>query len=88
MAPTESAGSADETGIPSGTGAPDCVLDSALADELWHGCDAARWGLTRDEFEQILLDAGTAQNFGQMCIRDSGCAGGSGFEQAGALRSL
>jgi len=64
MAPTESAGSADETGIPSGTGAPDCVLDSALADELWHGCDAVRWGLTRDEFEQILLDAGTAQNFG------------------------
>ena len=68
MAPTESAASAAETGIPNGTGAPDCVpnrsLDRALAAELWQGCDAARWGLTRDEFERILLDAGTAQNFG------------------------
>jgi RNA polymerase sigma-70 factor (ECF subfamily) len=68
MAPTESAASAAETAIPNGTGAPDCVpdrsLDRALAAELWRGCDAARWGLTRDEFEQILVDAGTAQNFG------------------------
>jgi len=68
MAPTESAASAAETGIPTGTGAPNCVsdlsLDRALAAELWRGCDAARWGLTRDEFEQILLEAGTAQNFG------------------------
>jgi RNA polymerase sigma-70 factor (ECF subfamily) len=64
MAPTESVASAAETGIPNGTGAPDCVLDPALADELWRGCDAASWGLTREEFEQILLDAGTAQNFG------------------------
>jgi RNA polymerase sigma-70 factor, ECF subfamily len=68
MAPTESAASAAETGIPNGTGAPDCVpncsLDRALAAELWQGCDATRWGLTRDEFEQILIDAGTAQNFG------------------------
>ena len=64
MAPTESSASAAETGIPNGTGAPDCVRRPALADELWRGCDAARWGLTRDEFEQILVDAGTAQNFG------------------------
>jgi RNA polymerase sigma-70 factor (ECF subfamily) len=68
MAPTESAASAAETAIPNGTGAPDCVpdrsLDRALAAELWRGCDAARWGLTRDQFEQILVDAGTAQNFG------------------------
>ncbi|MDR3753183.1 MAG: sigma-70 family RNA polymerase sigma factor [Terracidiphilus sp.] len=64
MAPTESSASGAEAGIPNGTGAPDCVVDSALADELWRGCDAARWGLTRDEFEQILVDAGTAQNFG------------------------
>ncbi len=68
MAPTESAASATETGIPNGTGAPDCVsdciLDRVLAEELWRGCDAARWGLTREEFEQILVDAGTAQNFG------------------------
>jgi RNA polymerase sigma-70 factor, ECF subfamily len=68
MAPTESAASATETGIPNGTGAPDyvpdCILDRALAEELWQGCDADRWGLTRNEFEQILVDAGTAQNFG------------------------
>jgi RNA polymerase sigma-70 factor (ECF subfamily) len=68
MAPIESAESAAETGIPTGTGAPDYVsnrsLDRALAAELWRGCDAARWGLTRDDFEQILVDAGTAQNFG------------------------
>jgi len=68
MAPIESAASAAETGIPKETGAPDCVpdrcLDPALAAELWRDCDAASWGLTRDEFEQILLDAGRAQNFG------------------------
>ena len=68
MAPTESVASAAEPGIPNGTGAPDCVpdrsLDRALATELWRSCDAARWGLTRDEFDQILLDAATAQNFG------------------------
>ncbi len=64
MAPTESAASAAETGIPNGTGAPDRSLDRALAAELWQGCDATRWGLTRDEFDQILADAGTAQNFG------------------------
>jgi RNA polymerase sigma-70 factor (ECF subfamily) len=65
MAPIESAA---EVGIPNGTGAPDRVpnrgLDSALADELWRGCDAARWGLTREEFQQILVDAGTEQHFG------------------------
>jgi RNA polymerase sigma-70 factor, ECF subfamily len=69
MVPTESAASAAETGIPNGTGAPACVseysLDRGLADELWRDCDADRWGLTRDEFEQILADAGRAQNFGQ-----------------------
>ena len=68
MAPTESVASAAEPGIPNGTGAPDCVpdrsLDRALATELWRSCDAAGWGLTRDEFDQILLDAATAQNFG------------------------
>jgi len=64
MAPTESVASATEAGIPNGTLAPKCVLDRTLAGELWRSCDAASWGLTRDEFDQILLDAGTAQNFG------------------------
>jgi len=68
MAPTESAATPAETGIPKETCAPDCVpdciLDRSLTAELWRSCDAARWGLTRDEFDQILLNAGTAQNFG------------------------
>jgi RNA polymerase sigma-70 factor (ECF subfamily) len=68
MAPTDSSASAAETAIPNGTGAPDCVpdcsLDPGLTAELWRGCDAASWGLTREEFEQILVDAGMAQNFG------------------------
>jgi RNA polymerase sigma-70 factor (ECF subfamily) len=55
MAPTESVAAAAETGVP---------LDRALAGELWQGCGAASWGLARDEFDRILLDAGMAQNFG------------------------
>lgn len=68
MTPAESVAGAAEPGIPNGTAGPACApdrtLDTALAAELWRGCDAASWGLTRDEFDQILLDAGTAQNFG------------------------
>jgi RNA polymerase sigma-70 factor (ECF subfamily) len=68
MAPTESVAGAAETGIPNEPGAPervaDFVLDPALAAELWRDSDAASWGLARDEFEQILIDAGTAQKIG------------------------
>jgi RNA polymerase sigma-70 factor (ECF subfamily) len=68
MAPTESVAGAAQTEIPTGSGVPgrisDFVLDPALAAELWQGCNMAHWGLTRGEFEQILVDAGTAQNFG------------------------
>jgi RNA polymerase sigma-70 factor, ECF subfamily len=83
MAPTESVASAAQTEIPAEPGVPDCVpnrslahsldrcLDPALAEELWRVCDAARWGLTRDEFEQILVDAGTAQKFGLAEISNS-----------------
>ena len=60
MAPSESVASPAETGFPNGIH----TLDRALADELWRACDAASWGLTRNEFDQILLEAGTAQNFG------------------------
>jgi RNA polymerase sigma-70 factor (ECF subfamily) len=90
MAPTESAASAAETGIPNRTGAPNCVpdlsLDPALASELWRECDAARWGLTRDEFEQILLGAGTAQNFG--LADSSNAAPPTPKQQAAFFRSL
>ncbi len=60
MTPSESVAGAAQTGFPNGTRA----LDPALADELWRACVAASWGLTRNEFGQILLEAGTAQNFG------------------------
>ncbi|MGA3129962.1 MAG: sigma-70 family RNA polymerase sigma factor [Terracidiphilus sp.] len=60
MAPTESVASAAENV----NSIEMFALDAALANELWRGCDAASWGLTRDEFDQILFDAGTAQNFG------------------------
>jgi RNA polymerase sigma-70 factor (ECF subfamily) len=94
MAPTESAASAAETGIPNGTGAPDRVpdrsldrsLDRALAAELWQGCDAARCGLTRDEFEQILVDAGTAQHFG--LAEASNATSATPRQQAAFFRSL
>jgi RNA polymerase sigma-70 factor (ECF subfamily) len=65
MAPSESVGTTAETGLPRGTFAPSCVLDRDLANELWRDCGAAQWGLTRDEFDQILLEAGTSQNFGR-----------------------
>ena len=64
MTPTESAASTAEREVPNGNLTPNCVLDRAVTAELWSGCDAARWGLTRDEFDQILFDAGTARNFG------------------------
>jgi RNA polymerase sigma-70 factor, ECF subfamily len=90
MAPTESAASAAEAGIPNGTGAPDCVpdrsLDCAVAAELWGGCDASRWGLTRDEFEQILADAGAAQNFG--LAEDANATPATAKQQAAFFRSL
>jgi len=64
LTPTESAASTAEREVPNGNLTPNCVLDRAVTAELWSGCDAARWGLTRDEFDQILFDAGTARNFG------------------------
>ncbi|MGO8757523.1 MAG: RNA polymerase sigma factor [Terracidiphilus sp.] len=60
MAPSETLASAAETALPEQPEA----LDRALLEELWRECDAGGWGLSREEFEQILLEAGTAQNFG------------------------
>ena len=64
MTPGESVASAAERAISNGAGAPACSLDRSLADELWRACDAAIWGLEREEFDRILIEAGTAQNFG------------------------
>jgi RNA polymerase sigma-70 factor, ECF subfamily len=60
MAPTESVASAAEN--TAAAGIPE--LDRAVAGELWATFDGSGWDLGRDEFEQILLEAGTAQNFG------------------------
>jgi RNA polymerase sigma-70 factor, ECF subfamily len=40
-------------------------IDLILLEELWQICDASACGLTREEFHEILLDVGNAQNFGQ-----------------------
>ena len=52
-------GSADEgiSGLPG-------AIDGALLEELWQECDGASCGLERGEFKKILLDVGTAQNYG------------------------
>ncbi len=58
MAPTESVANAAGAGIAALPGA----LDRALLEELWRASDAASWGLAQDEFDRILLEAGTAWN--------------------------
>jgi RNA polymerase sigma-70 factor (ECF subfamily) len=58
MAPAESVASAEIPALPG-------AIDPALLEELWSRCDASGWGLSQEEFEQILLEAGTAQNFGR-----------------------
>ncbi len=59
MAPTESVASVAGAEIPAVPGA----IDPALLEELWRRCDAASWGLSQEKFDQILLEAGSAQNF-------------------------
>jgi RNA polymerase sigma-70 factor (ECF subfamily) len=86
MAPSESVGTTAETGLPRGTPAPGCVLDRDLANELWRDCGAAEWGLTHDEFDQILLEAGTAQNFGRNVSAAQAAA--TGKQQAEFFREL
>jgi RNA polymerase sigma-70 factor, ECF subfamily len=40
------------------------VIDARLFDELWRASDGPSWGLSRDEFDAIVADAGALQNFG------------------------
>ncbi len=40
------------------------AIDDVLLDELWQECDGANSGLERGEFNEILLEVGTAQNYG------------------------
>jgi RNA polymerase sigma-70 factor (ECF subfamily) len=60
MAPTESIASA----VSAELSAPPPQIDRALINELCRAGSAANWGLQQDEFAQILLEAGAAQNFG------------------------
>ena len=60
MAPAESVASAAEAELPAMQGA----IGGRLLDELWRASDAAGWGLERDDFDRILLEAGTQWNFG------------------------
>jgi RNA polymerase sigma-70 factor (ECF subfamily) len=59
MAPTESVANAAGAGIAALPGA----IDRALLEELWQACDAVSWGLSRNEFDHILLEVGTAWNY-------------------------
>src|SRR5205823_423003 len=41
-----------------------CAVAPALLDELWRSTEAEACGLTRPEFEQMVLRIGIARNFG------------------------
>ena len=41
-----------------------CAIALPLLDELWRTCEAEACGLSRPEFEQVLLRIGMVQNFG------------------------
>ncbi|MGB8031090.1 MAG: RNA polymerase sigma factor [Terracidiphilus sp.] len=60
MASAESVAGGAETEIPALRGA----MDRRLLDKLWHASDGPCWGLERDEFDRIVMGAGTAQNYG------------------------
>jgi RNA polymerase sigma-70 factor, ECF subfamily len=64
MASTELVASAARAEVPSEILAQQGSIARRLLDELWRESDAGTWGLERDEFDRILLDAGAAQNFG------------------------
>jgi RNA polymerase sigma-70 factor, ECF subfamily len=40
------------------------AAEAAWSDEFWRASDASAYGLTRGEFDEILLRVGAAQNFG------------------------
>lgn len=65
MASTDLLASAPEAEIPAEIPAQQGSIARRLLDELWRESDAGSWGLERNEFDRISLDAGTAQNFGR-----------------------
>jgi RNA polymerase sigma-70 factor (ECF subfamily) len=60
ISPAQSAERSSGGGIPGLPG----TIDSFLLEELWQECDGANCSLERGEFNQILDDVGTAQNYG------------------------
>ena len=88
-APCESQGPTDqrnqgpsETGIDAKTETvTECCIAPDLLDELWQSCEAEACGLTRAEFDQIVLPIGVGRNFG----RDPAIAGGVTREQQAAF---
>ena len=64
ITPSQSVENSAAAGIPA---LPEPVLDpvaGGLLDELWQECDAAAYGLEREQFNHLLERLGTAQNYG------------------------
>jgi RNA polymerase sigma-70 factor, ECF subfamily len=61
IVPTQSVGAALPADL---APAEQCAISSSLFDELWRTCEAEACGLTRADFEQIVLRIGMARNFG------------------------
>jgi RNA polymerase sigma-70 factor (ECF subfamily) len=66
MASAETVASVPETASDRETETPaqQGAIDARLLDELWRANDGPSWGLTRDEFDEIVADAGAFRNFG------------------------
>jgi len=62
IVPTQSVGTAVPAAL--ATAATNCEIAPALLDQLWHTCEAEACGLTRPDFEQMLLGIGMSRNFG------------------------
>ena len=65
MASAETVASVPETASDRETETPAQLgaIDARLLDELWRASDGPSWGLTRDEFDAIVADAGALRNF-------------------------
>ena len=63
MAPIESVAATAQPAGPGMNPLPPAI-DPALVVELWRESGAAAWGLTADECNRILLEAGSASNYG------------------------
>jgi len=62
-----------------------CEIAPAVLDELWHSCEAEACGLTRPEFEQILVRIGMGQNF---ALATGPAAEAAGAQQAAFFGTL